>query len=173
MNEGQLSQTKKAKAARQWRYTNRQKKRFDGPLREYIKIKYNDIYGEYVEFYNLLDKKYPHIRDLSKTRMFKKWAKGVREESSESEGSQSGGENEVSVEVQSCLEDISYQNEAASNQLVDQEVSQPDILSIALQETLPEVIPDQLSVYKGGHIERDLLKETKFPGDKSRGLWLS
>ena len=76
MDDSQYSQNKKARAARQWRATNTLKKRFDGPLKEYIKIKYSEIYAEYSELYQQLDKRYPNVRDLSRTPMFRKWVSG-------------------------------------------------------------------------------------------------
>ena len=76
MNNSILSQNKKAREAR-WRATNTARKRFDVPLREFIKIKYEDIYNEYSQFYRRLDKKYPSVRDLSTTRMFKKWGGAI------------------------------------------------------------------------------------------------
>ena len=175
MNDEHLSQTKKSKAARQWRCTTRQRKRFDGTLKEFIKVKYNAIFDEYVEFYNLLDKKYPNMRELSKTRMFKKWAKTVREEQTTESGSE-GSQVEGSVEVQPCLDscqdeaapnqlvdqlDISYQDEAAPDQLINQQASQLDILSVALQEALSGVIPvrDQEAVLDDNNVVEDIISE--------------
>ena len=152
MDEDQFSQSKKAKAARKWRTTNRLKKRFDGPLKEFVKVKYNDIYDEYVQFYNLLDKKYPNVRDLSKTRMFKKWARRVWEQQAQSDSTQSADENEVSVQVQNQSSSNQSQEERQPDQLSasSQEFlpldTSLDILSTAIQETLPEGIPHQLSV---------------------------
>ena len=120
MDNSQFSQGKKAKAARRWRATNALKKRFDGPLKEYIKIRYSDIYTEYAEFYKLLDKKYPGTRDLSKTPMFKKWIKRVRKSS----------------------QDQQTQTSPVINQTHQQQESRPDILSVAIQQTLSEDIPN-------------------------------
>ena len=126
MDDSQFSQTKKAKAARKWRATNTLKKRFDGPLKEYIRIKYCDIYDEYLEFYQRLDKENPDIRDLSKTQMFRKWAKRVQKQL-ESQQTQSLDEGEVSGQVQ---------NEAVINQSDHQQESQPGILSKSVQKQL-------------------------------------
>ena len=147
MDEDQFSQSKKARAARKWRTTNRLKKRFDGPLKEFVKVKYNDIYDEYVQFYNL-NKKYPNVRDLWKTSMFKKWAKRVREQQAESDSTQSADENKVPVQVQSPSPSNQSQEERQPDQLSasSQETLPLDILSTAIQETLPEGIPHQLSV---------------------------
>ena len=126
----QFSQTKKAKAARRWRTTNRLKKRYDGPLREFIKIKYNDIYQEYDEFYKLLDERHPDVRDLWKSRTFKKWAKRVRDQQqTESESTESCNEDEVPA----------VQNPP------HEERQSLDILSAAIQQTLPEGLPAQVS----------------------------
>ena len=80
MDDSQYSQNKKARAARRWRATNTLKKRFDGPLKEYIKIKYSEIYDEYSELYQRLDKRYPNVRDLSRTPMFRKRVRGVHKQ---------------------------------------------------------------------------------------------
>ena len=120
MDNSQFSQGKKATAARRWRATNALKKRFDGPLKEYIKIRYSDIYNEYAEFYKRLDKEYPDTRDLSKTPMFKKWIKRVRKSS----------------------QDQQTQTSSVINQSHQQQESRPDILSVAIQQTLSEDIPN-------------------------------
>ena len=126
----QFSQTKKAKAARRWRTTNRLKKRYDGPLREFIKIKYNDIYQEYDEFYKLLDKRHPDVRDLWKSQTFNKWAKRVRDQ-----------QQMESESIESCNED-----EVPAVQNPPHEERQAlDILSAAIQQTLPEGLPTQCS----------------------------
>ena len=139
----QLSQNKKAKEARRWRSTNALKKRFDGPLKEYIRIRYTQIYDEYSEFYIRLDKENPKVRDLTKTYMFKECVKRQQHERPQT---QSADESEIPPVHQE------------SDQESDQEIHQgSDILTAAIhetlpqsvssivQETLPEGIPEQVS----------------------------
>ena len=80
-----LSQNKKAREARRWRATNTARKRFDGPLREFIKIKHANIFSEYSEFYRQLDRKYPNVRNLAATPMFRDWLSGIQQHESESD----------------------------------------------------------------------------------------
>ena len=84
MSNSVLSQNKKARDARRWRATNTARKRFDGPLREFIKIKHANIFNEYSEFYCQLDRKYPNVRNLAATPMFRDWLSGIQQHESES-----------------------------------------------------------------------------------------
>ena len=163
-----LSQTKKARAARRWRKQTRDRKRYEGTLKEFIKVKYDSIYQEYNEFYQILDKSYPNTRELFKTPKFEKWAKGIRREEysaeSDSQDSQSDDkvkQSEVSVsqsevqpdqsnvsceasvsqsEVQSNQSAVSSQDHPISNQVSQQD---SDVLSTALHEALSGIIPTQ------------------------------
>ena len=83
MSNSNLSQNKKAREARRWRATNTARKRFDLSLREFVKIKYEDIYNEYSEFYNRLNIQYSNVRNLTTTYMFRKWVKGVQQHKSQ------------------------------------------------------------------------------------------
>ena len=127
--DSQFSQTKKARAARKWRKQTSEKKRFGGTLKEYIRIKYGDIYQEYLEFFQRLDVENPNVRDLTKTRMFRKWVKSIQKERQQTQTSQ---QEEV-------------QNQPPINQTDQQMENLPDILSLAVQEILPEGIPEQVS----------------------------
>ena len=168
MDDSQYSQNKKARAAREWRATNTLKKRFDGPLKEYIKIKYSGIYDEYSEFYQRLDKEYPNVRDLSKTRMFKKWVRRVHKQpesqqtSSSDEGEMPGQFHEAFNQQESqpaMLSESVHEQQLESQQTpssdegempgqfheaLHQQESQPDILSLAIQENLPEYVPSSV-----------------------------
>ena len=150
MNNSILSQNKKAREARRWRATNTARKRFDVPLREFIKIKYKDIYNEYSQFYRRLDKKYPSVRDLSTTGMFKKWVRGDQQ----LESQQTPDEREIPDEpVHQESQPHIYQREIPDKAV--QQESQHDILTLAINETLhehsviqellPEGIPEQVS----------------------------
>ena len=136
MDDSQYSQTKKAKAARNWRQQTSQKKRFGGTLEEFIRIKYGNIYEEYLEFFQRLDEN-PNIRDLTRTPMFRKWVKSIKEERQQAQASH---QEEV-------------QNQASVNQAVHQPESLSDILSLTVQEILPEAIPEERQQAQTSHQE--------------------
>ena len=134
--EENLSQTKKARAARKWRKQTSQRKRFEGTMKEFLKVKYSTIYNEYVEFYNLLDERYPNVRELSKTPRFKKWAKTIQQEQQSSQSESEDNQSKDSAEIQPT---VSCQDEAIPNQ-VQQQASQEDVLSAALRGIIPPQI---------------------------------
>ena len=49
------------------------KKRFEAPLKEFIEIKYKNIFEEYNELFNRMDAENPNKIDLRKTEMLKQW----------------------------------------------------------------------------------------------------
>ena len=63
----------KAKQSRLYRLQQKQQKRFEAPLRQFVETKYKMIFEEYVELYNRLNTQYPKRTDLRKTEMFKQW----------------------------------------------------------------------------------------------------
>ena len=69
----ELSQTKRAIFAREWRVGRREKRRFNNLLSAYTKTKYKTIYDECHQLYNSLNQQHPKKRDLTKTQEFKKW----------------------------------------------------------------------------------------------------
>ena len=139
--EENLSQTKKARAARRWRKQTSQRKRFEGTLKEFLKVKYSSIYDEYVGFYDNLNKRYPNIRELHKTPGFKKWARAIFREVQSSESASQGNQSESSPEVQPNLPTISCQDQVVANH-----TDQQDMLSAAFSEVLSDVIPAQEEV---------------------------
>ena len=141
--EENLSQTKKARAARRWRKQTSQRKRFEGTLKEFLKVKYSSIYDEYIGFYDNLNVRYPDVRELCKTPGFKKWARAIQREAQSSESASQGNQSESSPEVQPDLPTISCQDQVMSNQ-PDQQVS--GVLSDVLSEALAGVIPAQEEV---------------------------
>ena len=69
----QTNPSEKAKQSRMYRRNQRDQKRFEAPLREFIEIKYKYAFQEYVELYMLMDAQNPDKIDLKKTEMFKQW----------------------------------------------------------------------------------------------------
>ena len=85
------SQTKRAIYTREWRVGRREKRRFNTLLSGYMSIKYQDIYNECWQFYNLLNQMYPEKHDLTKTREYERW----KTELTKDESSESGEDNDT------------------------------------------------------------------------------
>ena len=65
----------KTEYKKEWRRKNKEDKRFNQPLKEYLKLKHAAIYGEYCTFFKVLDKLNPTAKDLTKTATFNEWKK--------------------------------------------------------------------------------------------------
>ena len=63
----------KARQSRTYRKNQKEQKRFEAPLREFIEIKYQDIFKEYIELYNQMLAENPEKINLKKTKTFKRW----------------------------------------------------------------------------------------------------
>ena len=63
----------KARQSRVYRRNQRDQKRFEAPLKEFIEIKYKSIFQEYVVLYNQMDSENPDKINLKKTEIFKRW----------------------------------------------------------------------------------------------------
>ena len=68
-----LSQTKKAINERKRRLDDREKRRRNVFVHDYVRTKYTEIYGECNMFYQSLLEKYPGKLDLTKAKEYKKW----------------------------------------------------------------------------------------------------
>ena len=79
----QTNPTEKAKQSRVYRRNQREQKRFEAPLREFIEIKYKYAFQEYVELYKRMDAQNPGKIDLKKTEMFKQWKISNQQSSSD------------------------------------------------------------------------------------------
>ena len=69
----QENPTVKAKQSRLYRRNQREQKRFEAPLREFIEVKYRSIFQEYVVLFNQMNAQNPNKIDLKKTQTFKQW----------------------------------------------------------------------------------------------------
>ena len=69
----ELTISRKAKYSRKWRADTAQQKRFDKPLREFVKIGYNAIYVKYIDLYEEMNANHPQTRNLTKTSTFQRW----------------------------------------------------------------------------------------------------
>ena len=61
--------------SRQWRKKVCDEKRFNKGLRQYLEIKYQDIFNEYVRFYSTLNEAHPDAKDITKSKTYTKWKK--------------------------------------------------------------------------------------------------
>ena len=68
-----LSQTKKAISERKRRANNKERKRHDSFVRDYISTKYKEIYSKCNQAFNQLLHAYPNKKDLTKTYRYLKW----------------------------------------------------------------------------------------------------
>ena len=73
----------KTEYKKEWRRKNKEDKRFNRPLKEYLKLKHAAIYGEYCTFFKVLDKLNPTAKDLTKTATFKEWKKQLNDSDDE------------------------------------------------------------------------------------------
>ena len=87
-------QSERAIKAREWRATQREKRRFDTLLSDYAKVKYQNVYKECTEFYRVLIKTYPKKHDLTKTKEYRRWKNRATDDIEISHG-QSSDEEEM------------------------------------------------------------------------------
>ena len=152
-----MPKTKSARASyvREWRKNNYIERRFNKPLREYMELKYRDIYNEYCWFFKSLDEQHPSAKDLTKTRTYKNWKRRqLNCESSDDESETAEAEldqNEIEpaeVEIEPAevendhaeveIEPAEVENDHAEveNDHAEVENDHADVLTVALEETL-------------------------------------
>ena len=69
---------KKNQYVRQWRVTERGRRRHNSFISDYIKVKFENIYHEALCFFNALNEMYPEKLDLRKTREYRNWKQSVK-----------------------------------------------------------------------------------------------
>ena len=65
--------SKKAIKERKYRKRENDRKHFEKPLRAFIEHKYQTIFEEYQQLYDLMVTNHPHKRNLTNTKTFKEW----------------------------------------------------------------------------------------------------
>ena len=65
--------SKKALKERNFRKREKDRKRFEKPLRVFLEYKYKTIYEEYEQLFNLMVTNHPNKRNLVSTKTFKNW----------------------------------------------------------------------------------------------------
>ena len=68
---------KKNQYVRQWRVTERFRRRHNAFITEYVREKFGNIYHEARCFFNALNEMYPEKLDLRKTREYRNWKQSV------------------------------------------------------------------------------------------------
>ena len=66
---------KKTIRAKQWRETEKSRRRHEKFVTDYIRVKYFTLYGEACSFYNALNTIHPTKKDLCRTNEYKNWKK--------------------------------------------------------------------------------------------------
>ena len=69
----QVNPSSKAIKERKFRKREKERKHFEGPLRQFIEHKYKNIFKEYVELYDLMVANHPGKRNLTRTKTFRDW----------------------------------------------------------------------------------------------------
>ena len=67
--------SKKALKERNFRRREKDRKRFEKPLRVFLEHKYKSIYEEYEQLFNLMVNNHPNKLNLVNTKTFKNWLK--------------------------------------------------------------------------------------------------
>ena len=132
------SQSSRAIYARQWRKSSYKDKRFNKPLKEYIELKYDEIYSEYCSFFKSLDEEHPSAKDLTKTRTYKKWKNQLLKHQSSQSEDESG----------------------TSDDQTEPDPAQPDVLTTAIQETLSPVVNEiNADIIEAANITQQITNE--------------
>ena len=162
-----LSQTKRAIIAREWRGNNRERKYFNGLLNGYISAKYSDIYNEYTEFFNSLKRCHPKSRDLTKTKTFKKWRKELlsNEESNvlSTQLHDEPFEDRVNVSPQSAVSSTAEDETSPSEDIPHRNHPEPyeDRVNVPPQSAVSSTAEDETSpsedIPRRNHPEPDIL----------------
>ena len=128
------TKTQRNKYAREWRKNSYEEKRFNKPLREFLELKYRDIFNEYNWFYKSLDEQYPTSKDLTKTAVYKNWKRRqLNCQTSDDEPT------ETELAETEPAETEPAETEPAETEPAETEPAEPEsnILSIVLEETFP------------------------------------
>ena len=136
-----LSQTKRAREARQWRANKREKRRFNVFLSDFTNIKFGNVYRECKDFFDSLNEKYPNKHDLTKTRDYKRWKSQLLNDSdgesepAKSDKPEAAEQDRAESEEEAELPDNEVYNEAVN------EAESPlpsDLIQIASSDLIPD-----------------------------------
>ena len=132
-----LSQTKRAREARQWRANKREKRRFNVFLSDFTNVKFGNVYKECKDFFDFLNEKYPNKHDLTKTKDYKRWKNQLLNDS-ESEPAKSDKPEAAEQDIAEPEEAEPPDNEADNEAANQAEPPLPsDIIQIASSDLIP------------------------------------
>ena len=120
----------KAKESRTYRKNQKDQKRFESPLRQFIEIKYKNIFQEYVQLYNRMDAENPSKNDLKKSEMFKRW---------KVENQKANTIDVLSLAIKETIEASDSENNSETIETSDNEnetTAGVDVLLLAMKETV-------------------------------------
>ena len=180
------TRVQKNKYAREWRKSTYEEKRFNKPLRQFLELKYRDVFNEYNWFYRSLNDQYPAAKDLTKTKVFKAWkSRQLNCESSDDEPPESehteternetepdeAGRSET--EVNQTERNETEPDEAGRSEtepVAEQiETESTDPLTAAMQETLPPYI-ENMSIDQAENIIQQIIYELQ-QDDAAQGIF--
>ena len=128
----------KAKYIKEWRKKAYNEKRYNKPLRDYIRLKHPRIFSRYDLFYQTLNEENPTAKDLTKTRQYRAWKKRminqINDETNDSETKESA--NPI-IETDQHKTVTTEEEQEPSIQPEQNEAAQDDLLSIAVGELPP------------------------------------
>ena len=134
-------------AARKRRNTEWEAKRFNVTMKEYIEIKYDNIYNEYCSFYNSLASKHPNKRNLLKTSTFRSWRKSIIEQTFQKDGVLAvvsdfvEPEDSDSENSDSEITNVNNEDQIPGDQTESTSAEGlEDILSVVVNETVPDIL---------------------------------
>ena len=135
----QLSNSGKAIKERRFRKKEKERKRFERPLTEFLKHKYTGIYNEYKELYTKLDAAHPDVRNLVNTRTFKKWKYEHRPDLRITVSTKSNGEeadeDQVAADVLTTAARQVFDQEPDKDVIVSEAPVASDLLTTVIRET--------------------------------------
>ena len=126
--------SEKAIKERKYRRRENDRKRFEKPLRVFLEHKYETIYQEYTQLYDLMITNHPDKRNLINTKTFKEWM----------QANDANPKDILSVAVSETLGEYvpSEQPDVASEQPDVAESEQPDIVASEQPDVAESEQPD-------------------------------
>ena len=126
--------SEKAIKERKYRRRENDRKRFEKPLRVFLEHKYETIYQEYTQLYDLMITNHPDKRNLINTKTFKEWM----------QANDANPKDILSVAVSETLGEYvpSEQPDVASEQPDVAESEQPDVVASEQPDVAESEQPD-------------------------------
>ena len=140
--------SKKALKERNFRKREKDRKRFEKPLRVFLEHKYKTIYEEYEQLFNLMVTNHPNKRNLVSTKTFKNWLQANPKAS-----------DILSVAVAETLGEIDEQPGVANEQLAMNDEANEQL----------DVANEQLAMNDEANEQLDVANEQLAMSDEANG----